>query len=664
MSKLFKSKFLLGVLVVAVMAVAGVTAKAAQAQTTTVVASGYTYSGVMKAGMKGPGISTLQAALNEVNAGTTIVVDGSFGPATKAAVMKFQAANGLTADGVVGPMTGAKLAASTVAVITVPGCTSAFDPMTGKPCTGGTLPAGCTSTSVYSSTTGKKCSDGSTTTSGSGEEGELKNFDAVSADENSFSEGEEEELFAFEMEADGSDMMVSRVDIYTDQTEAAESDNADDYFDSATLLVDGKEVADLDVEDWDEDDYGVVTGADGDEFRLRFETDFVVKDGDTAKVTVVFNAASNIDSGDSDNAIWIIDLESDSVRAEDGAGFTDEYGESIEKSINVDDVEAGDLDVSLNSSNPEEQVVTVDDTDDTDGVELLAFDLEANDGDIDVETINIRLTAVGTLANVNSVVNTLHLLKDGDEIASESVAAGAGPIDVAFDVDGDVMIDDGDTAEFTVEADINNLDGADFDAGDGVVASFLSLDAEDEQGDNVEADGTANGENMTFYTVAPEVSKVSASITKNTGDNPAAEGTDDTADCTIVFKVKAVGGTIYINGDNETTDEKEGILLTDGQGGDLDVPTDYSYTVSGANVTTTNNGADNEYFTIPEGATATITLSFHLDPAADGFYGGNVSSIQFGTVSTDQDTRSASAITTGVVADDLETALVSLDDGA
>src|SRR3989344_1222702 len=139
MSNLFKSKLILGGMMAAVLVVAGVASAqmttSTTSTTTTVVASGYTYSGVMKQGMSGPGISTLQAALNEVNFGTTIVVDGKFGPATLAAVIKFQASKGLVADGVVGPITGAALTAATRAVITIPA---------------GPYPAGCTSNGGFS----------------------------------------------------------------------------------------------------------------------------------------------------------------------------------------------------------------------------------------------------------------------------------------------------------------------------------------------------------------------------------------------------------------------------------------------------------------------------------------------------------------------------------
>src|SRR3989344_3966228 len=124
MSNLLKSKtFKVGGLVIgvafAIAMMLSLAANTASAQTTTVVAPAFTYSGLMKIGMSGPGISTLQAALNSVQS-TQIVVDGAFGPATRAAVVQFQMSHGLVADGVVGPITGASLTAATVAVITIP----------------------------------------------------------------------------------------------------------------------------------------------------------------------------------------------------------------------------------------------------------------------------------------------------------------------------------------------------------------------------------------------------------------------------------------------------------------------------------------------------------------------------------------------------------------
>jgi putative chitinase len=70
----------------------------------------------LQMGAQGPAVSTLQAELNKAQGPTgDIPVDGDFGPATRAAVERFQRDHGLTADGVVGPETSAALAAATKA---------------------------------------------------------------------------------------------------------------------------------------------------------------------------------------------------------------------------------------------------------------------------------------------------------------------------------------------------------------------------------------------------------------------------------------------------------------------------------------------------------------------------------------------------------------------
>jgi len=63
---------------------------------------------VLKLGSTGPDLATLQDQLRELgfNPGIT---DGSFGPATQAAVIAFQSSKGLLADGIVGPDTAAAL---------------------------------------------------------------------------------------------------------------------------------------------------------------------------------------------------------------------------------------------------------------------------------------------------------------------------------------------------------------------------------------------------------------------------------------------------------------------------------------------------------------------------------------------------------------------------
>ena len=140
MSKLFKSKFIFGLVVALALVVA-------------TTASAYTFTApTLKMGSRGQAVMELQKVLNAN--GYTVSATGagspgnettSFGSRTRAAVMKWQAAMGLVADGVVGPASRAVLNGTTT---TPSGNTS-------------TVP-GCTSTVGFSSTTGQKC-DGTTT---------------------------------------------------------------------------------------------------------------------------------------------------------------------------------------------------------------------------------------------------------------------------------------------------------------------------------------------------------------------------------------------------------------------------------------------------------------------------------------------------------------------
>jgi len=64
----------------------------------------------VKRGSLGGAVKRLQAWLNDIGGGNALAEDGEFGPATEAAVLAYQSAQGLTADGIVGQKTWAALA--------------------------------------------------------------------------------------------------------------------------------------------------------------------------------------------------------------------------------------------------------------------------------------------------------------------------------------------------------------------------------------------------------------------------------------------------------------------------------------------------------------------------------------------------------------------------
>lgn len=59
----------------------------------------------MQQGSSGANVVALQQYLNRLGAAPALTTDGSYGPATQAAVMAFQAHHALTADGIAGPQT-------------------------------------------------------------------------------------------------------------------------------------------------------------------------------------------------------------------------------------------------------------------------------------------------------------------------------------------------------------------------------------------------------------------------------------------------------------------------------------------------------------------------------------------------------------------------------
>lgn len=608
MNKLFKSKFLLGVLVVvAVFAAVGVfTSSPAAAADCTI----YT---TLRVGSVGADVQCLQSKLG-------VTADGKFGPMTKAAVVAWQASKGLVADGVVGPVSRAALMGTPV--VTLPaGCQAgwAFNPVTGQSCTGGSTP----STGSLSGGAGSITVTAKSTYS---------NEDVVAGDEDT-------KVLAFQVEADdGSDVDITSVKVKLAQTVSTNSRRIKDYLDSVSVFMGSEKVGEADAEDFSESNkiYTKTISLD----------DAVVEAGEKVVFSVAVSALENLDSGDIDNDAWTVDVLN--VRFEDGEGVVtteDTDADALDRAFDVDDLSSsGDLElkVSKDSSSPDAQVVEVDDDNDTNDVLMLSAKLKATGSDMTIDNIEFNIYPVG--AAENEIVKTWKLEVDGDELDSidaGTTAAGAtGTIEFA-DLDDDFVIEEDDTIVVKVYADVNDL-GGNFGSGDSMKVSFESTAnvkdttntiVEDSNGDTVGAGdrtGSAVGEAQTFYADGVSVELVSTDAKITTAADPGTLGSAATGTFTIKFKVTAFGDDIYV--------DKDGV---EDLAAPYDTATQLSYSMLNtgsvaASVATLQSTADlkTDSYLVEEGTTETFTLTVAGTATADTFTNVKIEGIGF-TVGTE-----------------------------
>lgn len=564
----------------------------------------------IKVGSKGPAVVNVQTVV-----GAT--ADGNFGPMTKAKVIAWQANNGLTPDGVFGPLSKAKanLIGGAVSGNFPAGCTSAsgYSATTGTKCVSinaNTFPVGCTSAAGFSQTTGVKCDSTTVTTPGVlvGGAGDAIMTHYATSEKSTIKEGEVGvKALGFRVEAIDSDISLQSVKVSIKNTDAPTSSyrtdaptssyRIDRYLDSVDVYMGSIKVGSANVSDF-------TKATDNTYSKSIAFSNAVVRNGDKNTFYVVLNVASTIDS---DNNSASLNVSIDSYRFQDATGVIMTNSEDLSLVTNGDTIDNSSdaLTLSSSSNSPVSSTVKVNESNTSDEVLALAFKLKAgtNSSDITLDSLPITVDIANSGADVSTDVINSVVVKIGSKIitADETTTTLASAKYTADFSGENVVISAGETTEAKVYITFQEQGGltnANYANGATIVtASIVGTDVTSESvnDDTVITTGNKTGATLTLSTSAVILSNVSWSTTSGTGAGiidlffSLEAGNNDItlAIANLVTPTTtnvAIGVLSQISGDATTGDS---LTWTIGSGSTGNFRVRYALTVSGGEVKVT-----------------------------------------------------------------------------
>ncbi len=490
----------------------------------------------------------------------TGVSTGTFGPLTKAAVMKWQTAMAVApAAGYFGPISRAAFTgtAMTGGPSTVAGCTAgaAFSSTTGAACTTTTtVVPGCVAGALFSGTTGAACGTAVTPAGPlAGTDGSISDVTELgSLNGEDVAEGNKDiKVLGADVEAsnDG-DIALKSVKVSFDPAGNTGSDNLDDYLDSVSIWLGSTKVGSADAADFSQGNNDVYTKT------ITLSGNTTIKADQVAKLYVAVTAVGNIDSADIANDSWTVDIEN--IRFVDGSGvFTtdDSTGDIDGMDVPISFVTFAtsaetDLEVSTASDSPQQGFIVVKDAANTDNQLLLKGKLKLDGtSNVVLDEFPVTFTTIGG-ASLVAVTGSV-TLKIGDKTFTESVSSSATVATITFD-NLNFAIKAGATVDFEVRADINDIDAGNLDEGDVLKADVTAtnrdyMDVENSEGDQLadasEKSGTATGKYQEFRVsgIGLTLVSVKTSVAAGTAAN------DDQGTFTITYKVTAFGNSMYVS---------------------------------------------------------------------------------------------------------------------
>lgn len=419
-----------------------------------------------------PNVMAAQTALNACT-GSTLKVDGKYGPLTEGIFKSFQDSKGAKVDGIIGSETAGKLAACSGTVTpTTPGST--------------TLNGGAGELSYSSNTSGLKA--------------DVK-------------EGSSEKVLSSKLEADGSDIAVSSVKVSFENNSGNGSVRLYKYVDEVVVMLGDKEVGSMNADDFDKD---------GDIYSKSIPlSNAVVSEDEKENLYVTVNVLDTVDDETAsfdgiitqirwNDATGAMFSDSDSDGSDFYSGATQTFGFDA---ASVDD----DMNIKSSSANPDAATLLVDANAESDEFLVGAFKLDVADDSSDIVVsefpILVTFTASGNTTDdadaddADTVISEIRVNVDGEDytatLEDDEVTDGAGT--AVYLVNDEFTVNAGDVVDVKIYATFNEQDG-NYGSGTQVAVSTDETVAENtpdytwsaEGEDEIAVDGTFSGDTHTL----------------------------------------------------------------------------------------------------------------------------------------------------------------------
>ncbi len=475
---------------------------------------------------------------------------GFFGAQTTSALAAFQAANGISpAAGYFGPITRAKV---------------------------NSMAGGSTST-------------GGTTTGGlSGGEADLRSFDLRAG--NDLNEGDSNvEIALAKFDVKSGDARVQRVTVeMTRSLPATTSTRGSTSTRSPSTMATRRSVpwtlARRAIGMTSDDDSAHVGSLDF--YTIDIPVSDVVKEDETAELSIRADAQGTIDSGDI-NQTFAVDVPDNGIRAVDSQGIQQYTGQTSDTvTLGFNSEENGDLTVKKASDNPVAGTLVADDQDTSDDFDVLKFQIknsQSSDAKVTDLTVNVATTTNTTTGHANDITDIIRratLTVDGDDFDGDVNSNNT--IDFK---NIDVKVAGDDTTDFTLSVQLYGQSATSQRRARAMTFTVASTNVSAEgwsSGDSLsggDLSGTAGGEQQSVavnggITVAGN--SMTAIQTYNSNTPASSYGT-----FTLKFDVTAVGDDVYIPKTIDTTANTSGHTAS----------TTYAGVILDANMGTTTIGS-------------------------------------------------------------------------